>query len=113
MPDMKGAMTELMEENKRLKARCKMLRKLRHVVVVTVQEPNGNILRCFTLPHFVYEKGVDRLRFIKDHAKTIHNQTMSVMEVLACDTMAGFESEIVAMNQVDDQKEEDGIEDNR
>lgn len=102
MPDMKGAMTELMEENKRLKARVKMLRKLRSQMLILVRQPNGgNDLGVFTIPFFVYAKNAHKANDLVAAFLRDHNQELSFDTPVICDTWAGLLSELDGLNQND------------
>lgn len=106
MSVLEGAMAKLLEENKRLKSRCKMLRKLRHVVVVMVKEPNDTVVGSYSIPVFAMEKNhSQKMNELIGRFRVEFNQEVSLHEIVACDTMADLESAMMSLNQVDDQKE--------
>ena len=104
----------LAEENARLKARCNMLRKLRDVRIIRVVEPSGNTVGLYSIPTFAMEKNhmlkMDELigRFHRQF-----NQEVILGVPIVCDTMLDLESEMMSLNQIDDQKEDDGVEDQK
>jgi hypothetical protein len=103
---------ELLIDLARTKARCKMLRKLRDVRIIRVMEPNGNTVGLYSIPTFAMEKNhmlkMDELigRFRREF-----DQEVVIGVPIVCDTMLDLESEMMSLNQIDDQKEDDGIED--
>jgi hypothetical protein len=112
----KSALDVFAEEIKRLKSRVKMLRKLRDQVLITVQEPNGVIMGSYTIPSFVYYRNAEAVENLRDRMDTQFNQQMLVHhneDLVVCDTLVDLESALNELNQVEDDKEEDGIEDNR
>jgi hypothetical protein len=110
--DQPNAVSVLAAEVERLKARCKLLRRLRDVRIIRVVEPNGNTVGLYSVPTFVMEQNhmlkMDELigRFRREF-----DQEVIIGVPINCDTMIGLESEMMSLNQIDDQKEEDGIDD--
>jgi hypothetical protein len=101
-------MEKYLEENKRLKARVKMLQKLRDRVVITVSDSSGAILNTFTLPRFVYDKHEPAISRLDVALLVTHNQVLMVHfdeSLIVCDTFEDLESELNAMNE-----DQEGIE---
>jgi len=96
-----------------LKKRVRGLRKLRDQMVITISDPSGAILRTFTLPYFVYEKRSDAIDGLKEELSSKHNQYLETHygeDLIQCGTLEDMQAEIDSLNEIDDQKEEDGVE---
>lgn len=107
-------MEKILEENKRLRKRVSMFRKLKDIRLILVKSSSGQVLGIFSIPTSVMEKGkmlkMDEIigRFHREF-----NQVVQIEVAEPCDTMVDLEAAMMALNQVDDQKEDDGIEDAR
>ena len=104
---------DLLKDLGRTKARVKELRKLRDQVVITVSDPRGAILMTLTMPGFVYDKHSAAIDALKEELPLRHNQYLEVHtgeDLIQCSTLEDLQAEINSLNEIDDQKEEDGVE---
>jgi hypothetical protein len=97
-----SAMDTLVTELERLKARCKMLRKLRDVRIIVVREPNGQVVGIYSVPTSAMEKDMLKMDELIGRMRREFNQDVSIEVAVLCDSMIGLEIELTQLNQTDD-----------
>jgi hypothetical protein len=97
-----SAMDTLVAELERLKARCKMLRKLRDIRIIVVREPNGQVVGIYSVPTSSMEKDMLKMDELIGRMRREFNQDVSIEVPVLCDSMIGLEMELAQLNQTDD-----------